>query len=146
MTIVVPFDNSELSRIGLQRATELRRSPEEIIAVTVIPNDNAEYASERGWLDGKEEFDAETVVSTLETAVKEISPSAAHDYVVTGRYANAGQIASDIRSYARDADARTVVIGSENAGRITSTVGSIGRSVSTDRAYDVYIVRTRPNQ
>jgi nucleotide-binding universal stress UspA family protein len=146
MTIAVPFDDSELSKAALHRSTELRRSSEEIVAVSVIPDGNTTYGRERGWLTDREAFDLDTIVSRLSEAVADRSPEASFDYVVTGQYANAGQIANEIRRYTKEAGARVVVIGSENAGRITATVGSIGRAVTTDQAYDVYIVRNPDSQ
>lgn len=145
MTVVVPFDNSELSKAGLQRARDVTKETESLIAVVVVPKNNIDYARNRGWLTDDEEFDSEIITTRLSEIVTDIAPEARLKFIATGRYANAGQIASEIRGFAEDADARVVVVGSENAGRITATVGSIGRSVATDTAYDIYIVRTLPN-
>lgn len=145
VTVVIPFDGSEQSRVALHRADELKQSSEEVIAVSVIPDDNAKYARERGWLTDTVDFDLETIVSHLRNTVGDISSETSFEYIVTSRYANAGKIAKEIRKFARGCDTRVVVIGSESAGRIIATVGSIGRTVVTDQAYDVYISRTSNN-
>lgn len=145
MTILVPFDDSTLSRAAVRLATEISRSSEAVDALVVIPNQNAKYAQNRGWLGVSEEFDPEIIVSRLSGQVADIAPDASFDYIVVGRYATSGQIASKIRGYAKSIDARVVVLGSENAGRIVSSVGSIGRDVATDNAYDTFIVRSESN-
>ncbi|SDJ21727.1 Universal stress protein family protein [Halovenus aranensis] len=145
MTIVVPFDDSPLAREALRRATEIKHPTEQVAAVAVIPNENAKYAENRGWIGPDEKFDPETIVSRLSGQVNELAPDASFDYIVVGRYATSGQIASKIRGYAREAGARIVVLGSQNAGRIVSSVGSIGRDVATDKAYDTFIVRSETN-
>lgn len=144
MTVVVPFDNNELSKAALRHAPEIARSSESIVALTVIPNNNTDYARERDWLREDETFDPETIVGRLTEIVTDIESDAELEYIVVSRYANAGEVGSKVRKFAR-ANARVVVIGSENAGQITATVGSIGRTVATDKSYNVYIVRTHPN-
>ncbi|WP_336328345.1 universal stress protein [Halovenus sp. HT40] len=74
-----------------------------------------------------------------------LDPDAVFEYVVTSRYAQAGQIASEVRDFAKEHDARLVVLGSENAGRIVSNVSSVASTVTADSAYDVLIVR-QPEQ
>lgn len=147
MTIVVPFDGSDLSRAALQRATEMTDSfGPELRTVTVIPNGNEGYARERGWLGDNEPFDPETVVDHISQSVHSIAPESEFRYEVVGSYPQTGVIASEIRSHAKDADANLVVIGSDNAGRIVSSVSSVGRSVATDDAYDILIVRHTINE
>ncbi|MXR50708.1 universal stress protein [Halovenus sp. WSH3] len=141
MTVVVPYDSSPRSRAALRRADEFTDRTETVIAVTVIPNGNDRYARERGWLGEGESFDPEEVVRRLREEIREIDPDATFEYVVTGRYAQPGQIASKIREFAKDRDARLVVLGSENAGRIVSNVSSVASTVTADSAYDVLIVR-----
>ena len=141
MTIVVPFDGSALSKAALRRAQELTRSPEELRVLAVIPKNNRRYAIERGWIDESDAFDTEQVLSKLSEAVSELTPEATFEYVTVGRYANAGQVANKIRNYAREHNARVVVIGSDNAGRIVTSVTSVGSTVAASTAYDVYIVR-----
>lgn len=109
--------------------------------MAVIPRDNRQYARERGWLEADEEFDPERIISRLANIVNTIHSWARFEYLVVDRYASTGQIGRRLRNYAREHDARLVVIGSDNAGRITTNLGSIGSTVATDMAYDVLIVR-----
>jgi nucleotide-binding universal stress UspA family protein len=141
MTIVVPFDGTPLSEGALRRAVEFGGAlGEAVTAVTVIPEGNETYARERGWIeDGS--FDRDAVLARLRAKVETIDPDVEFDHVVVGRYAPAGTIAKRIRQRARDANAELVVIGSENAGRIVTSVSSVGGSVAADSVYDVLIVR-----
>lgn len=142
MTIVVPFDGTALSQAALQRATDLSDAlDEDLHVVTIIPNENERYARERDWLDQGEAFDPETVVSRISSQVSDVAPEASFEYEVVGRYAQAGSIAREIREQARAAGAELVVIGSDNAGNIVTSVSSVGSTVATDDSYDVLIVR-----
>ncbi|WP_436902958.1 universal stress protein [Halovenus halobia] len=141
MTVVVPYDSSRRSKAALDRASEFTDTNESVLSVAVIPNGNERYARERGWLDEGEEFDPKHIVDRLAAEVTEINPNASFEYVVASRYAQAGQIASEIRTFAKDRNARLVVLGSENAGRIVSNVSSVASTVTADSAYDVLIVR-----
>jgi nucleotide-binding universal stress UspA family protein len=144
MTFVVPFDGSELAETALVRAVEFGSVLDErVIAVSVIPEDDASYARERGWIGPDAPFDLEDVVATLHEAVAAHAPAAEFRYEVVGRRATAGTIASRIRSMARDADASMVFVGSENAGHVVSSLSSVGDTVAADDAYDVVIVRNR---
>jgi len=144
MTFVVPFDGSELAETALVRAVEFGTVLDErIVAVSVIPDGNTAYARDRGWLDAGEPFDRETVVARLREAVTTDAPSAEFRYDIVGRRATPGTIASRLRERARDADASMVFVGSENAGRLVSSLSSVGKTVATDDAYDVVIVRHR---
>ncbi len=70
MTLVVPFDGSELAEAALVRATEFGTVFEEdVLAISVIRNENAKYARERDWIGPNEEFDLETVVTSLHEQV-----------------------------------------------------------------------------
>nr|WP_225307900.1 hypothetical protein [Haloarcula sp. CBA1129] len=76
MTLVVPFDGSELAEAALVRATEFGTVFEEdVLAVSVIRKGNAKYARERDWLKPNEEFDLETVVTSLHEQVMDLCPS-----------------------------------------------------------------------
>lgn len=116
---------------------------EAVLAVSVIPRGNADYARERGWIEPDEAFDVESVVSTLHTNVVDLCPSADFRHNVVGRHASPGTIAKRLRTVARDEDASMVFVGSENAGHLVTTVSSVGGSVATDGSYDVVIVRDR---
>jgi nucleotide-binding universal stress UspA family protein len=144
MTFVVPFDGSELAETALVRAVEFGTVlDEQIAAVSVIPADNASYARENGWLDPGEEFDLDTVVARLHEDVAAHAPNAEFRYETVGRRATPGTIASQIREQAESTDASMVFIGSENAGRLVSSLSSVGDTVAAADAYDVVIVRDR---
>jgi nucleotide-binding universal stress UspA family protein len=144
MTLVVPFDGSDLAEAALVRATEFGNVFEEdVLAVSVIPNGNTEYAREHGWIGQDEEFDLESVVSTLHEQVVNLCPSADFRHKVVDRYAPSGSISKRLRKVAREEDASMVFLGSENAGHLVSAVSSVGSSVAADEAYDVVIVRDR---
>ncbi|MEF8902062.1 MAG: universal stress protein [Halovenus sp.] len=144
MTLVVPFDGSELAEAALVRATEFGNVfDEDVLAVSVIPEGNTDYAREHGWIGQDEEFDLESVVSTLHEQVTDLCPSADFRHKVVDRYAPSGSIAKRLRKVTREEDASMVFIGSENAGHIVSAVGSVGSAVATNDAYDVVIVRHR---
>lgn len=57
MTLVVPFDSSELAEAALVRATEFGTVFEEdVLAVSIAPKGDVDYARERGWIEGDEAF------------------------------------------------------------------------------------------
>lgn len=144
MTLVVPFDGSELAEAALVRATEFGTVfEEEVLAVSLIPKENADYARERGWIAEDEAFDLETIVATLHRQVTDLCPNADFRHLVVDRYAPPGSISNRLRRLARDEDTSMVFIGSENAGHIVTAVTSVGRSVAADASYDVVIVRDR---
>lgn len=141
MTYVVPFDDQRLARVALDRAQSYATlTDERVVAVSVLPR-NPEYAREHGWLGPDEEFAAETVLERLSDRVAGIAPDAEFEYVLADRYASPGTISSKIRRTARDLDATVVFVGSENAGRMLTTLRSVGHSVAADDTYDVHIVR-----
>lgn len=144
MTLVVPFDGSDLAEAALVRAAEFAAVfDERTLAVSVIPGGNAEYARDRGLLGPDEPFDLDAVVSTLHEQVTDLYPAADFRHEVVGQYAPPGAISNRLRRVAKEEDAAMVFIGSENAGRVVSGVSSIGASVATEVAYDVVIVRHR---
>ncbi|MFQ3284790.1 MAG: nucleotide-binding universal stress UspA family protein [Natronomonas sp.] len=144
MTLVVPFDGSELAEAALVRATEFGNVfDEDVLAASVIPKGNGEYARERGWIGPDNEFDLNAVISTLHKQVTELCPSADFRHIVVGRSAPSGTIAGRLRKMARNEDTSMVFIGSENAGHLVAAVGSVGGAVATDGSYDVVIVRDR---
>ncbi|NHN60273.1 MULTISPECIES: universal stress protein [Halorussus] len=142
MTIVVPFDGSELSAVALVRATDLGEAfGEGVLAVTVVPENNAEYARERDWLGPDGEFHAPTVVGRIRERVADLAPQADFRHETVGRYAPSGTIAAELRRLARAEDASLVVVGSDNAGHLVASIRSVGSSVAADEAFDVLIVR-----
>jgi len=46
-----------------------------------------------------------------------------------------------IRDVAVEVDADIIFLGSENAGRVSTPITSVGRPLSDDPRYDVHIVR-----
>ncbi|WP_338738026.1 universal stress protein [Haloplanus salilacus] len=144
MAFVVPFDGSELAKTALVRAVEFGRVLDErVIAISVIPEGNASYARERGWIDRDAPFDLDAAVGTLHESVAAHAPNAEFRYAVVGRHATSGTIASRIRRMAKEADASMVFVGSENAGHVVSSLSSVGDTVAADDTYDVVIVRNR---
>ena len=144
MTLVVPFDGSELAAAALVRAAEFSAVLEEpVLAVSVVPEGGASFARERDLIDADEQFEMETVVARLREAVRSLCPDAEFRHLVVDRYARAGTVAKRVRRVAREAEASMVFIGSENAGHLVSSLSSVGSSVATGGPYDVVIVRDR---
>jgi len=144
VTLLVPFDGSELAEAALVRATEFGTvMDEDVLAVSVIPKNNAKYARERGWLDPAADYDVDSVVSSLHHQVTDLSPNADFRHAFVGRYAPSGAIARRVRAMAKDEDASMVFVGSENAGHLVTAVSSVGGSIAADDSYDVVIVRDR---
>lgn len=144
MTILVPFDGSNLAEAALVRATEFGNVfDEDVLALSVIPKGNARYARERDWLDPEAEFDMGAIVSTLHEQVTDLCPSANFRHKAVDRYATRGTISNRIRKAAKDENISMIFIGSENAGRLVMAVSSVGGSVAADADYDVVIVRNR---
>jgi nucleotide-binding universal stress UspA family protein len=142
MVFVVPFDGSDLASAALVRAVEFSTVlEEEVLAVSVIPERNTRYARERGWLDADDVFELDTVVARLHDHVTDVAPSADFRHYTVDRYAPPGTIASTLEDAVQEVDASMVFIGSENAGRVVTGVGSVGARVASDEAYDVVIVR-----
>ncbi|SDM95746.1 Nucleotide-binding universal stress protein, UspA family [Halogranum gelatinilyticum] len=143
MTFVVPFDGSELATAALDRAVTLGDAlGEPVVAVSVVRRNDAPYARKKGWLDADEPFDLETIVERLREQVAEAAPDAEFRHTTIGRFTTDSEVARAIRGLTREVDATVVFVGSDNAGRIVSSLSSIGTKVATDVAYDVYIVRS----
>ncbi|WP_276272770.1 universal stress protein [Haloarcula litorea] len=145
MTLLVPFDGSDLSVAALERATEFADyTGESVLALAVVP-DEPDYALERGWLGPEDPFDPETIADRLEARVREVAPDADFRFEVPEDVSSMASITTDvvrtIRQVAHDVDASVVFIGSENAGRVSTPVSSVGAPVSEDPRYDVHIVR-----
>ncbi|WP_276299327.1 universal stress protein [Halorussus lipolyticus] len=142
MTVVVPFDGSELSEAALVRATALGDAfGERVLALTIVPDGDLQYARERNWVGPDEEFDVQTIVGRLHERVAEVAPEADFQHETVGRYASAGTIAGQLRETAKDAGASLVAIGSDNAGHMVTSIHSVGSTVASDEAFDVLIVR-----
>jgi nucleotide-binding universal stress UspA family protein len=144
VTFLVPFDGSALADAALVRATEFASVfDEDVLAVSVVPAGNAEYARERGWLDPDEPFEMQSVVATLHTQVTELCPSADFRHVRVETDAAPGTIAKRVRKRAQREDVSMVFVGSDNAGHLVTEVSSVGGTIAAAAAYDVVIVRDR---
>ena len=145
MTLLVPFDGSDLSKAALERATEFSEfSDEDVVVLTVIPEE-PEYALERNWLSPNDPFDPDVIADRLREEVAELAPDADYRYEVPEDISSMASITTDVirtvRKVAHEISASIVFIGSENAGRVSSPVFSVGAPVSEDPQYDVHIVR-----
>jgi len=142
MSLVVPFDGSELSKTALVRAAQFETVLNQgVVVVSVIPRNNKSYARERGWIGPNDAFDGTKIVDTLRESVAKIAPEAEFHHISVGRNSPSGTIANKIRKFARDHGASIVFVGSRDAGRIASSL-SVGSSVTSDRSYDTMIVST----
>ena len=142
MTFVVPFDGSDLSKAALVRAGAFATVLEEnVLAVTVIPRRNADYAANHGWIDPDGAYDLETILNRLGTQIEACSPDATFRHELVDRYAPVGTIKNRLRRVIREVDASMVFVGSDNAGRMITALGSVGGGIATGDDYDVVIVR-----
>ena len=140
MTLVVPFDGSELSKTALVRAAQFDTVLDQgVLVVSVVPRNNKSYARKRGWINSDEPFDRRNIVDSLEESANKIAPDAEFNQISVGRNSPSGTISNKIRKFARDKEASIVFVGSRNAGRLASSL-SVGSSVSSDRSYDTMII------
>lgn len=145
MTLLAPYDGSGLSREALRRASEFAEyTGEDVLALTVIPDDPT-YAVERGWIEDADAFDRESIAGRMEAEVRAIDPDAEFRVEIPEAVSSMADLTMDvvrtIREVADDVDAAIVFVGSENAGRVSTPVCSVGAPVSEDPQYDVHIVR-----
>ena len=146
MTYLVPFDGSLLAEAALARAVEFAAALEEaVVALSVVPVDERDFAVERGWIDDGEAYDPDAVVDRLRSQVAEIAPDATFRCERPEDVSSVASVTTDvvrtIRVVAQEVGASIVFIGSENAGRVSTPVCSVGAPVSEDPRYDVHIVR-----
>ncbi|ELY44488.1 universal stress protein [Natronorubrum sulfidifaciens] len=145
MTLLVPFDGSELAQTALEKASTFGALlDEEVIVLTVIPDD-AEYARERGWITEGEPFDPEAIEAGMNVRADEVAPEATvHTERVSSdepTSTSTTNVVREIRRIAGEIDASVVFIGSENAGSVIAPQSSVGSPVANDQRYDVYVVR-----
>jgi nucleotide-binding universal stress UspA family protein len=146
MTLLVPYDGSPLSQSALSRAQEFAAyRDEDVIVLTVVPEDEA-FAVERGWVDAGEEYEPTAICDRFEDEVADLAPDAAfrceHPTPSDSMTATViDDITRTIREVAHDVGASIVFIGSENAGRVSTPITSVGSPISKDAEYDVHIVR-----
>lgn len=141
---LVAYDGSEYAKGGLLRAVEYADpSRVEVEAFAVVP-DSARFAREQGWVSTTDAYEFGRIVGELHEQVTTLAPEATFQYVSVDGGTSPGRIASEIRSRAVDRDAEVVFVGSENAGRIITSVSSVGGAVASEQEYDVHIVRNSP--
>ena len=145
MTLLIPYDGSALSTAALEKAAELSDlRDEELVVLTVVPDDE-EFARERGWINAGEPFDIEAIQAGLQTRAAEVAPEMTfRSEVVDSNEPTATattNVVRAIRRVAGEVDASLVFVGSENAGSVIRPDSSVGGSVASDQAYDVYVVR-----
>jgi nucleotide-binding universal stress UspA family protein len=144
MAFVIPFDGAARTKAALNRASNLSESVDEsLLAVTAIPDGNATYARQMGWLASDEPFNFNTVESRLRAEVNEIAPEAQFETLQVYKRAKGSRIAKPIRKFAKEHDASMVFVGSDSAGRLVTAQSSVGGRICTDRNYDVSIIRNR---
>ncbi|WP_049894272.1 universal stress protein [Salinarchaeum sp. Harcht-Bsk1] len=142
MTFVVPFDGSDLAKAALVRAGAFATVlDEDVLAVTVIPKRNADYAANHGWIDPGSDYDLDTILDRLGSQVEACYPAATFRHELVDRYAPVGTIKNRLRRVIREVDASMVFVGSDNAGRMITALGSVGGGIATGDDYDVVIVR-----
>jgi nucleotide-binding universal stress UspA family protein len=138
MVYLVPFDGSVLSEAALVKATKFGTAVgERVLAFSVV---RAGKPGDAVALDSGPET-VEEVVGRLHDAVESLAPNADFEHATVDRYAPTGAITSRIRRFADERDVSMVFVGSENAGRIATSLTSVGRGLATDDGYDVVIVR-----
>jgi len=146
MTVLAPFDGSRLSKTALKRAATFGESwDEEVVALTVVPED-ASFAVERGWIADESQFDPTVLCEKFGERVAEIAPEATFRCEIPDDSEEPTATAIDdvtrtVRHVAAEIEASVIFIGTENAGRISSPVTSVGSPLSKDPQYDVHIVR-----
>ena len=146
MTYLVPFDGSALAEAALERATEFADLTDaDVVALAVVPLDERDFAVERGWIEEGERYDPDEVASALEAQVKQTSLDATFRCERPEDVSSVASVTTDVvrtvRVVAQEVDATIVFVGSENAGRVSTPVSSVGAPVSEDPRYDVHIVR-----
>lgn len=146
MTLLAPYDGSELSKAAIRRATEFADyRGEEVVVLTVVPEDEG-FALERGWIREGERYDPADVEDRFREEVAAVAPEATFrverpESSASLAATTINDITRTIREVARQLDASIVFVGSDNAGRVSTPVTSVGSPISEDPEYDVHIVR-----
>ncbi|GAB6860539.1 universal stress protein [Haloplanus litoreus] len=146
MTLLVPFDDSALAETALKRACEFGAYRNEaVVALTVIPDDRS-FAVERGWIDPNEAYRPDDLCVRFQQRVRAVDdgvefrcerPTDSEDATATAT----DDVTRTIRAVAGELDVSILFVGSENAGRVSSPMTSVGDPLSSDARYDVHIVR-----
>jgi len=141
MHFVVAYDGTPLSRTALDRAETLAAGVDgRVTAVTILPDGNTRYARERGWLDDGTSWDETAVLETLAESVTAVAPDAAFDYRMVDTYAPRGAIGRALKQTAERDGVDVLAIGSDNAGRVLTSLTTVTRSVGSG-TYDLLLVR-----
>jgi nucleotide-binding universal stress UspA family protein len=145
MTLLVPYDGSALSKTALSRGqTFAEYTGDDLLALVVIP-DEPGYAHRHGWLEPEDTFDVGVVERKLTQEIGDVAPAAD----VRAAFVENTEPTADtttvvvrtIKEVAGGVGARIVFVGSQNAGKVTRPLASIGGTVADDARYDVHIVR-----
>lgn len=145
MTLLVPYDGSALSKTALSRAkTFAEFEDDDLLALVVIP-DEPGYAHRHAWLDPEDTFDVGVVERKLTQEIRDVAPNAdVRAEFVENTEPTAGTttaVVRTIKQVASEVEARIVFVGSQNAGKVTAPLASVGSTVAGDARYDVHIVR-----
>jgi nucleotide-binding universal stress UspA family protein len=146
MVFLVPFDGSALATTALSRASEFATYADERVVVCSVIPDDVEYARERGWLSGPDAFEPAAIASQLEGQVRSVAPEVSFRWESIEPSPDptatlTTDVVRTIRSVAAELEASVLFVGSENAGRVSTPLTSVGSPVSNDPRYDVHIVR-----
>lgn len=142
---LVPYDGSTLARGALARAREFADYRDTAVLVLTVLPDDADFARKRGWVANGEPYEPDAIRDRFAREIADFAPEAEFR---TERPDEAGMLASTtmdvartVREVAHEEDVDVVFIGSENAGRVSTPITSVGSPLSEDPRYDVYIVR-----
>jgi nucleotide-binding universal stress UspA family protein len=146
VTLLVPFDDSALSEAALKRACEFGSyRNEDVVALTVIPDDRS-FGVEREWIDANEAYRPDELCAQFQQRVTAIDdrasfrcerPDDSEELTAT----TIDDVTRTVRQVAAELDVTILFVGSENAGRVSSPMTSVGDPLSADARYDVHIVR-----
>lgn len=142
MTILVPYDGSDIGRAALERGTELAEALDRELLVYAVVPDRWRYAKDKGWVESSADFDADTIGARLRGEVAAVAQDASFEYVVVGGEPTGGYIARKIRDYARANNVMLLVLGSENVGRVVTPLKSVGKGVAAEQSYELYLVHS----
>lgn len=141
MKFVVAYDGGPMAETALDRAATLADGVDgTVTAITVLPRDNARYAREQGWIEADEPWSQEQIVGDLRRSIEIIAPTASFEYREVERYAPRGKIGRALKRATDEEGADVLVIGTENAGRVFTTLTTVTRSVAQG-TFDLFVVR-----
>ena len=142
MTILVPFDGTEIARVALERGSELAAAfDRDLLVYSVVPT-RRRYAEQKGWIEAGEALDVTAGIDALRGQVRATAPAATFEHQVIEGEAAGGYIARKIRDFARQHDVVVLVLGSESVGRVVTPLTSVGKSVAAEQTYELYLVRS----